>query len=358
MERQDFVALLTDSLRGRAANGGGPPSRAGRVKSRIIEAHPPERSVDGCAALVSDIAVAADLRLNHVSDKLWALQTDTDSIFFDVLNERFWQVHTTAPAQQLESLLRKHVLRNTRLDSAWLPQSQLSELEGERLWMKSSFSSDRLLPSQTSRAKRWRVQIEGDAPEELLHFLAEDERYAPSAALSAIGTAVVEPGIGHARIVADYRGAMTSDGDSFEVVAGVLWRTVRRYQRYVEALERQHQLRAVPVEETGLSIEGDTAFLSFPRVVNDMDGLLSGLFSSRDPFRLWAVPREVSPGQWEANAVDLHIGKPIRLEITPEWMRVLLEPHTCGNTLARLVANLQHHFDARVQLTAAMRMSP
>lgn len=340
---------MTDALRGKADGADQPLRvRAGRVKSRIVEAHPPEGSEDGCAALIEVIAAAAGLRPNHIGDRLWALQTDSDAIFLDVLNERFWQIHTTAPARQLERLLRRHVLRDTRLDSAWLPQRQLHGLEGERLWMRSSFASDRLLASQTARAHRWRVQIEGEAPEELLHFLATDERYAPSAALSAIGTSVVEPGIGQARIVADYRGAMTSDGDSFELIAGVLWRTVRRYERYVRALEDQHQLRATVVEDAGLQLDGDVALLRFPRPVEDMDGLLAGLFSSRDPFRLWAVPREVSPGQWEANAVDLHIGKPIRLELTAEWLRVLLEPHTCGNTLARLVANLQHHFDARI----------
>jgi hypothetical protein len=340
---------MTDALRGEETGEAQQLSiRPGRVKSRIIEAHPPEMSEDGCAALVADIADLADMRSVRVSDKLWALETGADAFFIDALNERFWQLHTTAPAQQLERLLRTHMLRDTRLDSAWLPKSQLTAIEGERLWMKSSFASDRLLPTQTSRARRWRVQIEGDAPEELLDFLAEDQRYAPSAALSAIGTSVEERGIGHVRIVADYRGATMSDGDSFELVAGVLWRAVRRYERYVLALESRHQLRAEAFEDAGLRVDGDVAMIDFPLPVSNMDGLLDGLFSSREPFRLWAVPRETAPGQWEANAVDLHIGKPIRLELTANWLRVLLEPGTCGNTLARLVANLQHHFDARV----------
>jgi hypothetical protein len=44
------------------------------------------------------------------------------------------------------------------------------------------------------------------------------------------------------------------------------------------------------------------------------------------------------------------VGHPVRLEITSHWLRVLLGPETCGNTLARLVANLQHRFDARTHL--------
>ena len=58
------------------------------------------------------------------------------------------------------------------------------------------------------------------------------------------------------------------------------------------------------------------------------------------------------PGQWEANAVDLHIGNTLRLEMTPRWMRILLGEHTCGNTLARLLANLQHRFDAQTRLAS------
>lgn len=77
---------------------------------------------------------------------------------------------------------------------------------------------------------------------------------------------------------------------------------------------------------------------------------MANLFTSKEPFRLWAVPREVVRGQWEANAVDLHVGHVVRLEITSRWMRVLLDDTACGNTLARLIANLQHRFDARTEL--------
>ena len=95
-------------------------------------------------------------------------------------------------------------------------------------------------------------------------------------------------------------------------------------------------------------IDGDVALIEFPHHVEDLPALMANLFTCREPFRLWAVPQEVAAGQWEANAVDLHVGHTIRLEITSRWLRVLLGPHTCGNTLARLVANLQHRFDARI----------
>lgn len=339
---------MTDAIRGKVKANAPLRVRPGHVKSRIIEAHAPEESPDGCAALLEELAGPAGLHVQRIADDLWGLRGQEDSFFVDVLNRRFWQLHTTAPAQRVDTLLRKHLLRDTRLDRAWLSHNQLAQIEGERMWMRSSFASDRLLPSQAKRARRWRVQIEGEAPEELLEFLSGDPRYAPSAALSAIGTAVSEPGIGEARIVADFRGGLTSDSGTFELVAGVVWRAVRRYERYIRSIEDTYRLRAEPDQDLGLVIDGDVAFIVFPNPVTDLLGLVDGLFACREPFRLWAVPREVAAGQWEANAVDLHVGHPVRLEITERWLRVLLDEHTCGNTLARLVANLQHHLDARI----------
>ncbi len=77
------------------------------------------------------------------------------------------------------------------------------------------------------------------------------------------------------------------------------------------------------------------------------------MFAAKEPFRLWTVPRRVGDSEWEANAGDLHVGEPLRLEISPDRIRVLLGERTCGNTLARLLTNLQQQLDARVQVLAA-----
>ncbi len=155
--------------------------------------------------------------------------------------------------------------------------------------------------------------------------------------------------MGHAEVAADYQGGFVASGNDFiwsPDSSGGHWTD---YETYIKGLESTYQLKTVPTEELGLTIEGDVAFIEFPREVEDLDALVVNLFTSKEPFRLWAVPRQDLPDQWEANAVDLHVGHPVRLELTPRWLRVLLGPHTCGNTLARLVANLQHRFDARLQ---------
>lgn len=363
MDRQDLIQLLTDAMQGRLDEGVlGGRLREGQVKSRLVEAHPPEASNDGSHSLLTSVAEAAGLDLQPLSDDLWMLLGADDAFFVDALNPRFWLLHSTAPAHTVKSLWRQYVVSSAKLDSAWLTAEQLREVEGERRWIKSSFSSDELQPHEPGAAvpRRWRVQVEGDSPDELLDIVGQHPKYRASASLTAVATILRDDQLGTAQVAADYQGGFVSSGSSFEVVIGLLWRSLDRYESYVRDLESRFQLKTGAVEEASddvgvaLTFEGDVAQLDFPHRVSDLETFVGNLFNSREPFRLWAVPREVGQSQWEANAVDLHVGHTLRLEITPDWMRIMLGEHTCGNTLARLLANFQHRFDAQTRLEPAL----
>lgn len=356
MERHDLMNALTDAMRGHVDHDVlGGRIAPGRVKSKLIEAHPPETSADGVGHLLAQVGESTDLAVQQLGEGLWGLLGSDDAFFVDALNTRFWLLHSTASAESFRRLLRRHMLPSARLDQAWFSSQHLRELEGERRWVRSSFNSDVLQPNETGATvpRRWRVQIEGEDPDELFELVSQKERYRAGAALTAVGSVLREPGLGQAEVAADYQGGFVASGTDFHVVAGLLWRTLDRYEAYVRDLEATYRLGTDATEEMGLTIEGDVAFIEFPHPVEDLDALVSNMFTCREPFRLWAVPKEVADQQWEANAVDLHVGQPVRLELTPRWLRVLLTSETCGNTLARLVANLQHRFDARTNLNAS-----
>jgi hypothetical protein len=353
MERQDLLDTLSDAMRGlERKNLFGGRVKAGRVKSRLIEAHAPEASADGVAQVLRNVAESAELKVDSCGEHLWALLGADDAFFVDTLNTRFWLLHSTAVVDDLDRLLRRHVWPSARLDKAWFPRQQLQEMEGDRRWVRSSFSSDVLQPQHKGATvpRRWRIQVEGENPDELLNLVSQQERYRAGAALTAVGSVLEGPSGGYAEVAADYQGGFVASGSDFHLVAGLLWRTLDRYERYVRELESTYRLGVSATEEMGMTLEGEVATIEFPHEVEDLDALVTNLFTCKEPFRLWAVPREVSAGQWEANTVDLHVGHPLCLEITSRWLRVLLGPDTCGNTLARLIANLQHRFDARTHV--------
>jgi hypothetical protein len=248
-------------------------------------------------------------------------------------------------------VLKRLTTRFTELDSAWLSSSQLRQLEGEHLWIKSHFDGDTLLGAG-ARERRWRARFEGAAPDELLSVLATT-RYARTNALAGVGSVVREEGIGEAHVVADFRGTFVFGAGDFEVAASVLWNALRRYESFITSLEERHRLTVEPGPEGGLSVDGDVAVIDFPDERIDVEPVIAGLFTAKEPFRLWAVPKQIGDEEWEANCVDLHVGQQIRLEVSPHRVRVLMDEQTCGNTLARMLTNLQHHLDARTELAAA-----
>jgi hypothetical protein len=349
LDRQEFFALMSEAVATPARAGlvGGrvPP---GRAKTRVLEAHAPEPSGDGVAVLVRALAERSGLHADLVGDELWWLAGDGTVGFLDTLNPRFWQLHSTSPADEVARTVRAVVAGDPRLDTAWLPKTLLRDLDGEHLWVKSAFQADELLGSDVS-ARRWRARFEGDAPEGLLDLLDGTE-YERAAALTGLGSHVREPNIGEALVVVDFQGAFVTGQGDFSVAASAIWNMVRRYERWVRALEDRHRLSSRALEGSGFTVEGDVATIHFGRDVENLDRLVEGLFTAKEPFRLWGVP-ERTHGGWFADAVDLHVGHPMRIDILSDRVRVLLGPETCGNTLARLLTNLQQRLDARAALT-------
>jgi hypothetical protein len=347
-DRQDFFALMSEAVaapsKADLIGGRVPP---GHVKTRVLEAHAVELSSEGVARLVRELGDRSGLAVEPIGDELWWVTTDAMVAFLDTLNPRFWQLHSTSPADEVARVVRTAVAGDPRLDTAWLPKALLHEPDGEHLWVKSAFEAEELLGSDVS-TRRWRARFEGDTPEGLLELLRGTE-YERAASLTGLGSLVSEPDIGEAVVVADYRGAFVTGQGDFSVAASAVWNLVRRYEQWVRELEHRHRLTSRAVETGGVLIEGDVATITFGRDVEDLDRLVEGLFSAKEPFRLWAVPQRVEGG-WFADVVDLHVGQPLRMDILPDRVRILLEPDTCGNTLARLVTNLQHRLDARAEL--------
>jgi hypothetical protein len=61
------------------------------------------------------------------------------------------------------------------------------------------------------------------------------------------------------------------------------------------------------------------------------------------PLRLMGNPIRLSERKVHVYGVDLHLWQRIYLEMTPKHMTVVLPRGTCGNTIHRLVTNIQRY---------------
>lgn len=148
------------------------------------------------------------------------------------------------------------------------------------------------------------------------------------------------PGHGPARGGVDASGCFAagrgaSAGDHLDAVGACM----DEYSRAIRGVEDERI--GICDDGGGEAIEGSPFHFKIPGRMGGLDALVSGLFDSRPPFMLWGLKTKIRDGYVKVFAVDLHTGAPLDFEITAGWMRVYLFKRCCGNTILRLLANLQ-----------------
>jgi hypothetical protein len=356
VDRADMADLISHAMTGRRSTGRNLPfdMRTGTVKTYALEVNVPEEDVEHAARRIRELAEIQGLTYATSRDPGLLLAWGNDvSLFVDVFDPRFWLIHTTSSAGRVQALLRTVAWKSTDIDWCWFPGASVRRMQndGETRWFKSDFRGDDLLASQVVEARRLKVQLEGDQAQRLFDLLVQNPAYRSSAALTAIALRLGDSNLGHVDEAAYYRGRFVARGDSFELHVGFVAKWVREYAAAVRAIERDHRIAWAPASEEGpFSYSGRPITVNLGRPITDLDQFAAALFSCRDPFRMWAVPRASGPDAIEAEVVDLHLGQQLRMDISREWIRIYLPHDACGNTIFRLVSNLQHRYDASVEV--------
>lgn len=94
--------------------------------------------------------------------------------------------------------------------------------------------------------------------------------------------------------------------------------------------------------------EGKPLAITYPEVGN-LELFIDSMFNAKKPFKLWGLKMKRNEKQYTVPAVDLHEGSAINFEIMPHMMRIYLKKGSCGNTILRLLTNLQTHYSAQTE---------
>lgn len=312
-----------------------------RWKTFVVEAHH-----DGDpAGLLVDAFGQAQVREGedvHIHD------VDGEAAFVvDHLDNRFWNFHTTVPNDVAIPRLKSVIEARRDLDWMWLPSDHLRKVwPGSRpQWLATDYSDQRL--SVPDEIVDLNLRVKGRAADEVIGLL--QGRFGGTLSFSSVGFEIEDPDLGHMAEIVNRDGRFVAKGEDFAVHQLVVRRVVDRYRRFVEDIEF-HALRWDALPGGGATLTGAPVVIGFSRPITDMDRFLGNLFSAKEPFRLWGVPHMTGQESAEIEAVDLHVGHQLRFDVTPNFMRVYLFEGGCGNSVARLAANLQHHFDGALHM--------
>ncbi len=150
-------------------------------------------------------------------------------------------------------------------------------------------------------------------------------------------------------------GKMTHRGASFREGNNYLRYVSEVYEKSTRSIEELAWLSAEPVNvgsDSRHSIKGFPVVFNFQNELSDavFSNFISLTFDSGGgPFRLWGNPIHLGERKVHVYGMDLHLWQKIYMEFTPKYFLFLLPKGTCGNTIHRMVANIQRFIDPAVQ---------
>jgi len=373
-DRSDLASVLRESMEAsyaRFVEGEEEDGERNLLKSYIVEAHLDTSNdrLHGSLQELRRIGRSLNSRVATTDDKsLLVLSSPKGSVEFyvDVLHERFWLLHTLSRSIHADTFLSHLIRAGPRIDRAWFP-SQLLEVttglgrfEGFGVRFDSTIyrvDESKLAPNDEedgwdpldSRLISLSLKTRKGARNQLKRLRGAD--VFPYA--SALSWVRVRASNGEAGSFAlediTYHGKFTARGTSFTDHQHVLGAVREKYQASVEGLERDASIGAREGEEAHF-VSGEPLVFEFSQPIRNMGAVIPRMFTSAEPYRLWGVPRRVNTRMLRVHTVDLHVGQPLTVEVTPKHLVAYLPQGTCGNTITRLYSNVQRTLDPGVKV--------
>jgi hypothetical protein len=369
MDRKEMARILGEWMASSYTHfkeSGRLPTGRNPLKSYIVEANVPEANEqrDGIKKFFANAEIAVPVEVLETDDttlQVIRIGRKRVEFFLDTLDPRFWFLHTTSTADAADSAVRSLVQRTRLLDSTWLPTRHLETWAGE-LGVPRVLTAKFSVPTGLYREDLpeeefldeslfLRVGSTGDARERWRAYQGA-AILAPSLALWSARIVRREPDR-ESLVVDDVTavGKLTCRGNSFRVHQELLLGLKNRYAELIREWEQRFQLSWVR-EATAVRPTGSTAEVILPEPLpeHQLEELLESMFNCGEPYRLYGVPIRQGTLRYIVRGVDLHTGDRIDFEVYSDLLRIYLHPTTCANVIARLLTNLQHYHDARVEL--------
>ncbi len=298
----------------------------------------------------------------------------------EVVNERHPVLYTQLPAAQSDAWVRRTVDASPWLDRLWLAAPTLSQLweyvkasadpgRYTRMAFEHEAFYDRddlmALPIDDEVDAAPNVLQAEDAPQverrtsrsmlvERIGVISESlerlaETYRPFHSLVQLQL----PAAGRGGHVLYHDGKVTNRSDSFADHRQQVVFVTDVYRRLTEAAENLLWFSAEASSAGGgFRLRGAPVFMRFssPLSAATFERWLSAVFERRpNRFRLSGYVFRLAETKAHISAIDHHLWQPLLLEVSAHHLLAVLPAGTCGNTIHRLVTNVQRFLDPAVE---------
>ena len=355
------------------------------IKSYMIETQvngiDTSRGIDDVDKLLKN----SNWELSYLEDEGVYRATDAGSFvgFIEVLSSRYFVLHTLKKTQSIDANLRNMVQDSAKLDFVWLAGNYLNLLWEVliREQMLQSFVAFKFEHQGRFESYAWDGEVESER-EEIDDPDEEESDVPPTGQRSstlAIGSYVwkvktflpelqsVLPDFNAIKMLrypaASARGGydfwdwgkVTHRSTSFREGRDYLLSILDLYRQSTEEIEKrvwfQVERNTISDGSNAFSLQGTPVTFIFPNpleITTFQSFVETTFIRGQGPFRLWGDPIKLSDQKVHVYGIDLHLWQQIYLELTPSRFIVILPQGTCGNTIHRLISNIQRYLSPNI----------
>ena len=151
----------------------------------------------------------------------------------------------------------------------------------------------------------------------------------------------------------NYDGKVTNRGASFVEHRAIASAVVKLYKLVTEEAEQKLWFKASPVGNSGFRFDGAPVFIQFEEQLSQetFDRLVDyGFQRQTSILRIDGYIHRHGPTKIHMSAIDHHLWQPFLMEVTNHHIILLLPDGTCGNTIHRLVTNIQRYITPKIEV--------
>lgn len=350
----------------------------GLVKSYMLETVGDSSECPSIERILND----AGLQLTAIEDGLLYLVSDPQFggaiAVVEKITNRFPVIYTMLGADKSDFWVQDLVIRSPWLDQLWISAPIFRHLwdhvkltTPDKRYTRLGFDyTNQYEPSdeqkdQAPNSNRRKREYSYDSPEynrTTSRFTLVDRirslnnvlpslygAYSPLFSLTQLRV----PGVNHGGHDFYFDGKVTNRSDSFADHRQNITFFINGYRSITEQVERTAWFAGRAKGRKGFTITGAAVYFEFSEALETQtfQRWIKSTFSrANNRFRLLGKPELLGPNKVQVLAVDAHLWQPIQLELTTRHVLALLPEGTCGNTIHRLVTNIQRLIDPRVRV--------
>lgn len=150
-------------------------------------------------------------------------------------------------------------------------------------------------------------------------------------------------------------GKVTNRSDSFFDHRTQIRETINDYKLITETLEAKTWLNfdIYRDKEDGVKFQGSPVVFKFPTPLKEQvfTNFIDSTFpNGSEPFKILGKPMWINNNKVHIYGTDINLWQKVNLELSREEFIIILPSGTCGNTIHRLVTNIQRYLDPEVEV--------